>query len=86
MNRSGDCTCAPVHLNTAGGGARDWRGDCPEHGVHSEWYRTVGRDRFQRRSDQAIVAQALAALARSGKTELAKAAREAVQRLAGEDR
>ncbi len=76
------CTCRRL---MAGGRApteaREWSEDCPEHGIDSTWWAEVGKTKMAAQNDRAVVMQAIDAVARAGKLELAQAAMKALDRL-----
>lgn len=67
-----DCTCGRIQVGTTESGPRNWNESCPEHGIDSEWYRTVGRAKFQAQRERLGTLQRQAREARARGAELEK--------------
>lgn len=60
------CTCSPVMTNDGSDQqvGTNWSPDCPEHGVGTEWYTTVGKAHLDAQNQRAIEMQKKAREAR----------------------
>lgn len=59
-----ECKCGKIFIGKEIAGT-NWKENCPEHGTHTEWYESFGKQQFENTRKESIRLQKLAKEARN---------------------